>query len=794
MKLKFLNFVILTLAHSLLSDSNARAGGLHSQMTAVFPDERDFKYEYGPHDNSITLEFTKTTPEELQSFENYDEALVKRVVIKDMSPNGTSIKIVLKNSNIRTHIQSEKEPFRVIVDLFEKGYFPEKDLLTDYPIESPRRNPSEGKNPLDPKIPKLQEKNFSIKSPKLLLDEENSTEHEQEAIPSKRSRRLLQPLGQLLLTPEDFEKALGSVPDGLGDRWKSFPPYIYRISSETYEKRDSSGNYDRFPKLSSLREALTSSQMLAEYASKFFDMGNENKALVIYNQLLQKDPEIFEKDPTALWKLAEVQLGQGNLTLARGYYETLLEKHPESSLSGFAQLRILDIQAIRLIEKNQEVTLPNLLEKLEKIKIHNQGELSGQVAIRKAYWSPEATKVAKNYEKLPRISSDIYNQMSNHYPNAQSSKTAFIMGSLIINEFTEPSHGWNRGNGTFSENYFKRFSSLNNEKTILNLKTKLYERINSNLQNKINSGYLIDAIEDYENLPSSMKSIRRNPQTAWALAEAFRNLDQRQKAQALYQEASTALPPGTPDRFKSEFWSARLAMEESRNKSNTSTVRKNFESIARKFDEKMSQTWNKMNLKDRETTTTAYKEHFEKTVTDNIPLRRPAIIVLSQWTNTLNSKSSTGINTIENVTANPSSNTSSPTSAAVFLISDLSKLFGTLGMKKEKRESTLLLKNLKPSDFGSDQAAKNVWADQLTLLAEDYRKANQYLDAGRLFSLVGENGENYEKRAETLYKSGLLLFRAGRKQEAINSFQKASEDGNNLFYANLAKERLNQIQ
>ena len=115
-------------------------------------------------------------------------------------------------------------------------------------------------------------------------------------------------------------------------------------------------------------------------------------------------------------------------------------------------------------------------------------------------------------------------------------------------------------------------------------------------------------------------------------------------------------------------------------------------------------------------------------------------------------------------------------------------------MKKEKRESTLLLKNLKPSDFGSDQAAKNVWADQLTLLAEDYRKANQYLDAGRLFSLVGENGENYEKRAETLYKSGLLLFRAGRKQEAINSFQKASEDGNNLFYANLAKERLNQIQ
>lgn len=755
-------------------------------MTAVFSSERDFKYEYSPQDNSITLEFLKTTPEEIQSFENYDELLAKRVVIKDMSPSGTQIKIVLKNSNIRAHVQSEKEPFRVIIDLFEKGYQPEKDLITELPIEA-------SKNRLksqDKREEQDSSNDLDQKKGKLLLSEGESSEKNKKLAPTWTQRRLLQPLGALLLTQEDFEKALNAVPDGTGERWKSLPPYIYRLNTETYESRDAAGNFERNAKLPQFREALSSSKALADYASKFFDMGNENKALVIYNQLLQKDPEIFEKDPTALWKLAEVQLGQGNLTLARGYFETLIEKHPESSFSPFAKVRILDIQAIRMIDQNQVDTLPILVSKLDQIKTRNQGELTGQILIRKAYWSEQGTKIVKNYDIPPRISKSLYSQFSLHYPNAESSKTAFIMGAILINELTEPSQEWNRNNGIFAENFFKRFTGSTAEKTISNLKNKLYTRINSNLQNKISAGFLLDAIEDFESLPYSMKSISKNISTAWSLGEAYRNLDQPKRALPLYEEASNSISQGTPDRLKAEFWSARLAITEARNRTNTTTSRKNYESLARKFDEKMTQTWAKMNAKDRENITTAYKDHFEKSVTDNLPLKRPALIVLSQWTNYLSSKSSTGLSSIDNLTAN----SASPTSAAVFLLTDLSKVFGTLGMRKERQESLLLLRNLKPSDFGSDQAAKNIWAEQLTQLAEDYRKANQYLDAGRLFNLVGENSENYDKRAETLYKSGLLLYRAGRKQEAITSFQKASEDGNNLFYANLAKERLNQIQ
>jgi tetratricopeptide (TPR) repeat protein len=206
----------------------------------------------------------------------------------------------------------------------------------------------------------------------------------------------------------------------------------------------------------------------------------------------------------------------------------------------------------------------------------------------------------------------------------------------------------------------------------------------------------------------------------------------------------------------------------------------------------MTRTWAKLSEADRNLIATSYKDHFEKSVTSGAKLRLPAKIVLDNWV----SKLATKVSATPPSVATPDNldKSYSPTSSSVFLLTDLGKLFGNLGMKKEKQDALLLLSRMKPSQFGDDQAAKNIWANQLAALAEEYRKSNQYLDAGKLFGVVGEHSENWENRAESLYKSGLLLYRAGRKQEAINSFQKAADDGNNVFYANLAKERLNQIQ
>jgi tetratricopeptide (TPR) repeat protein len=136
----------------------------------------------------------------------------------------------------------------------------------------------------------------------------------------------------------------------------------------------------------------------------------------------------------------------------------------------------------------------------------------------------------------------------------------------------------------------------------------------------------------------------------------------------------------------------------------------------------------------------------------------------------------------------------SPSAASAKLISNLAARFAMLGMDKERRDALGLLRDMKPAQFGDDKEARKAWMDQLLLLAEEYRKDNEYLEAGRTFGLVASESENWEGRAETLYKAGLLLYRAGRKDEAVAALEKAKADGNNLFYANLATERLTQIQ
>jgi tetratricopeptide (TPR) repeat protein len=163
-------------------------------------------------------------------------------------------------------------------------------------------------------------------------------------------------------------------------------------------------------------------------------------------------------------------------------------------------------------------------------------------------------------------------------------------------------------------------------------------------------------------------------------------------------------------------------------------------------------------------------------------LRTGPKIVLANWTAALATKKSTD----NGGEAKDWTRNFSPSGSVALLLTDLSKRFGELGLAAERKKAVDLLKYMKPKDFADDAAAKKVWANELTALADEYRKANQYLDAGRLFAQVGEEAENY--------KGGLLLFRAGRRAEAIEAFRKASEDGNNLFYSNLAKERLGQLQ
>ena len=101
------------------------------------------------------------------------------------------------------------------------------------------------------------------------------------------------------------------------------------------------------------------------------------------------------------------------------------------------------------------------------------------------------------------------------------------------------------------------------------------------------------------------------------------------------------------------------------------------------------------------------------------------------------------------------------------------------------------MQRIDPETVELDRDARKVWNDELLSLSEDLRQSSEFLEAGRTLRFAGERDEI--NRAESLYKAGLLLYRAGRRDEAIQAFRQASQDGNNFFYANLARERLDQL-
>lgn len=775
------SFVILMALVALpLTVSGA---GIYSQIVVPFPSARAFDHSYIKSEHTLVLEFQKTAPSEVAAFEQYDERLIKRVVIKDLGPSGTEVKLVLRDRDVRAVVSSFNEPFRVTVDLFDADFSEERDPETGMPIvgaatspEAPGSKPDAPKLMVDAAVEPTEPASQAVAE--AIGDMTTDVQPNADATANGK-RRLLQPTSELFTSAEDMESALKGVAEGVGKGWKDYPPYMYRLQTAAYE----AGGRTKAP---STAQAMSSIEAMADYAGRTFNFGHEAKALVAYQQVLHKDPTLFDRDALHLWKFAEAHLGQGNMTLARGYYEALVEKHPESPIASFARMRILDVAAIRLIQQGRAQDLPALAERIGGIKIRVNGELAAQLAIRKAYWAKEGASATAG--QLPPLAANVAQELTTILPQVESSRTAFLASSLVLNDMVRPETPWQRGIGPFADAYFKRFSGDSTEPYRSTLRTALYDKLNKGLQSKVTDGRLVEAIDDYEALPTAMRGIKNNSKTAWALAEAYRKLGQPEKSADLYAEAARGVADG-PDRFKAQFWLAVTAGELAAAKSANAAATSRYAKMSREADRAADAAWQRLKPEERQTLAVAMKEPFEKTVTAAARLKTGPKIVLSTWTKALGTKADA-----TNGEAGDWAQNFSPAGSSVILLTDLGKRFAELGMGDQRRESVALLKHMKPKDFADDTAAKALWANQLVTLAEDYRKANQYLDAGRLFSLVGAEAENWEGRAESLYKGGLLLYRAGRRAEAMDAFKQAADDGNNMFYANLAKERLAQLE
>ena len=759
----------------------AGATGIYTQIVLPFPTERRVESSYEKSENALVLSFEKTAPSELPALDQYDERLVKRVLIKDHGPIGTEVKLIMRDRNVRAIVNRFTEPFRISIDLFEAGYAEDKDPVTGLPMAGSAGAAA------NPGAAVGGGGNSNTAKGQLLVEDDTA------AIASGSGAaggtlKLLAPVPKIFETPEEMTMAMRDAAEGIGQAWKTYPPYVYRLQTATYEEGMAKSGPSSVP----TSVALSSSRAMADYAGKLFNMGHEGRALIAYQQVLHREPSLFDHDALHLWKFAEVHLGQGNLTLARGYYEALVDKHPESPLAQFAKLRILDVAAVRLLQQDKYTDLPSLVPSLDGIKARTTGELSAQIAIRRAYWDKPGMLASYDAKAIPKIASSVRTDLAAAYPTAENSKTALLAANLILADMLKPETPWQRSTGQFAEAYFKRFAGDATEPWRTNLRNQVVAKLNGNLQKKVADGKLLEAIDDYESVPKTLRSLSDGAQTAWALAEAYRKLGQTEKSVELYAAAAKGGSEG-PERFKAQFWLAVGAGDASLNAAKANPARSDaLAKLAHDADRRMEASWQRLKDDERRALVVSYKEPFEKTISGKFRLKTPPKIVLDSWTAALGTKRDA--NNGAAPAATEWDKAFSPSGSAVILFTDLGQRFGELGIAPERKKAISLLKNLKPKEFGDDKAAKEIWSNQLAKLAEDQRKAGDYLEAGRLYSLVGDGSENWEGRAEALYKGGLLLFRAGRREEAMAAFKKSSEDGNNLFYANLAKERLAQLQ
>ncbi len=750
-------------------------GAVFSQIILPFPAERPFTYEWMKSTNTLVLRFPKSSPAELDAINNYDEKLVRRVLVKDQGAEGSEIQLVLKNKNVRAVVTSLNDPFRITIDLFDKTYTESKDPESGLPLTSGRMG-TEILNP-DGELWHSAAAPDSAKAAANKPDEKGGSK-----------RRLLQAMPDEIDSPNDLKAAIAKIDPGLGKGWATYPPYIYRMQLAPYEGREApSGD------LSPLQiKAVSTSTAMADYAAKLFDFGHEGRALAAYQQVLHHEPGVFERDALHLWKFAETHLGQGNLTLAQGYYQTLIEKHPDNVMARFSRLRKIDVLALKAIADDDKPRLLALAKEMSSIPTRDNAELLAMIAIRNVWWNDAAID-QKTRNVIPTCTEEAQVTLTKLAPRIENPKTAYLASVLVATRLTSKNTAWQNNYANWLSTFFTRYKGTQNSGERDNLSKAAKTRIAEQIQALFIEGRFTDVTALYEQLPAEMKSIAKDPTTSWQLAESYRSIGQQAQAIQFYSGASKA--NGAVDKFKSNFWLATLAskrtVELKAESGNQATIR-SLESDAKHGDVAMSDIWRKLKADEKSVLMTALGSAMQDVAASEARLRTPPKIILEQY------KSALSANTPKITGTSGTSNTDwlgnfSPSGSTVKLLDDLGKKFAELGLPAERRQTIQLMKFLKPEHLAQDKEAAKLWASELTKLAEEHRKADEFLEAGELYTLVGDSTAVAEGRAENLYKGGLLLFRAGKKQDAIKALEKAKGDTTNLFYSKLATERLDQV-
>jgi len=754
----------------------------YSQLVIPFTSTRTYFHNFEPSSHSLVIDVKNTSANELRDIENYDETLIRRLLVKDLGASGSEIHIIFRDDKVRATVTDFSEPFRIVVDMFDEGFKEERDPMTGLPTaevtlsDKPASDAAHGAR--DDSTHKLEQHDGGEHTPTTRLTQDAHTE------PSKY--RLMQPTPPNSESPDALMQQAGKIEPGIGKGWRDYPIYVYRVETAPYESEPTRQAWisERNAK------GMTSAQAMADYGGKEFDYGNEGRALSAYQQVLHREPTVFEKDVLHLWRLAETHLGQGNLTLAEGYYDSVAQKHPDSVLSEFAKIRLADVRAIRAIRTQNTAEFPSLIAAVDRVAVRNNAELGLQVQIRRAFWSEPNNSIfaVHSNKQLPKLTANGELYAAQNLKLAESNRTSFVISSLLLHSNLQRVQEWQKSIGSFASEYFKRFHGSGTEPYRTMLKDELKSKLEKSFESRAQSGMYESVVSDYESLPESIQAVRKNPSTAWALGQSYRHLGRSDQSVPFYEIASEST--NSQLRFQAIFWTALTAglAESDLNTANPKSA-ENYRRRKQRADEAMSTQWARLSPEEQSSVSVILREAAETSLSQAPLLKTPPKMLLSLYTKQLATPATaTGTGKGSEATSSVSASAQS-----VALMMKLSDRFSKLGLNDERRKATLLLKYLKPADMQADENLRTQWANQLIGLADEYRQANDYLEAGRLYAFTGSEAAAWDGRAEALFKGGLLLYRAGRRDEAMDAFKKASEDQGNKYYAEMAKERLDRL-
>lgn len=543
--------------------------------------------------------------------------------------------------------------------------------------------------------------------------------------------------------------------------WQQFPAYIYPLPLTLFGA-------------SPAVETDVSEKSLSDLALEAYETGFHAKSLRLYQQLLQLEESIFKKDPQSLWILAELTFKRKNYLLADSYYGMLLERFPGSTWAQYAALRKLDAQAMS-DARNQQGGMRS--KNLDAVVDRGTGELALQKLLRAAYWNMNRPNAS-----LPVFSADQVKQVGFLIEKSSVPKTKRLATSLLLHTYLQPDADWNETTAALAKAYFDSDEMTEENPFYAVLQKEGQEKIQAKILTESEKNETKEIVALYESAPAAWKTTPIPVDIQWALAEAYRKESQEEKALFFYQ----SLPENRgnlPRAFCAKFWISTLGAQFLHTKKGEADGQKEK---TKKADSAMKSLWKDMTDVDKAKVWQDIKGDLENSLVSDatFSLEAPAEIVLENWQQVLTKSKGQKPDWVR---------THPPTEKTVFLLDHLATFFEKAGKKEQSAAAILLFKSLPTEKVNESKEGKKLWAARLLELAEKYREDNQFYDAGSLHVYLATHVKDWDQRAESFYKGGLLLYRAGKREMAIQALKSAQEDGNNPFYANLAKERLVQL-